>query len=60
MSKEEYRIRFEIALDIIKKCFTDYCKNPNTTREEKEEFSEVIINMLKMQTILTNDNWSDE
>lgn len=56
MTKEEYRIRFKIAIDIINECFTDYCKNPNTTREEKEEFSEVIIGMLKMQTILTNDN----
>ena len=34
MSKEERKIRFDVALEIVEKVFSDYCKDSSSTRNK--------------------------
>jgi hypothetical protein len=43
MTKEERRIRMQVALEILDNVYTDICHDNETTREETREFCDFII-----------------
>lgn len=46
MSKEERKIRFDVALEIVEKVFSDYCKDSSSTRKQRQEFNDLVIGMI--------------
>lgn len=48
MTKEERALRFEVALEMVEKISLDYYKDDDITREEKEEMSNFVVDMIKM------------
>ena len=43
MTKEERKVRMQVALEILDDVYTDICHDNETTREETREFCDFII-----------------
>ena len=55
MTKEERKIRFDVALDIVHKIYSDYCNDADVTREQASEFNDVVQNMICFSSVLEKE-----
>lgn len=55
MTPDERKIRFDIALDIADKVYTDYCHDMNVTREDARKFCDFIIDMQRFSAFLEQE-----
>lgn len=55
MTDEERKTRFEVALEIAEKAYSDYCKDENKSREQCLRFNDCIQEMIKMLDILRQE-----
>lgn len=56
MTKEERKIRFDVALEIVQKVFTDYCKDQDVSREERHDFNDVVLDMIRFSSVLGKES----
>ncbi len=47
MTKEERKIRMQVALEILNDVYTDICRDNEITREETRDFCDFIIETRK-------------
>lgn len=52
MTKNERQTRFDVALEIVNGVYTDYCKDEKVTREQANEFCQLIQDMIRFSLIL--------
>ena len=55
MTKNERRIRFEFALEMVEKVYTDYCHDEAVTREQAGEFCQFVQDMIRFSTVLREE-----
>ena len=55
MTKSERKIRFETALEIVEKVYSDYCHDTNVTRQQTSEFNDFVTDMICFLTVLENE-----
>ena len=55
MTPDERKIRFDVALDIANRVYTDYCQDLNVTREDAQEFCYFIIDMQRFSAFLEQE-----
>lgn len=52
MTKEERKIRFDVALEMVEKVYSDYCHDPDITREQRGKFKDLVTDMIRFSTFL--------
>ena len=52
MTKEERKIRFDIALEMVEKVYSDYCHDPDINREQRGKFNDLVTDMIHFSTVL--------
>lgn len=55
MTKEERKIRFDAALEMVEKVYSDYCHDPNMTREQRGRFNDLVTDMNNFLTVLDDE-----
>lgn len=55
MTRKERKTRFDVALDIVQKIHSDYCNDIDTTREQANEFNDVVQNMIRFSSVLQKE-----
>lgn len=54
MVRERRKIQFDVALELIEKVYSDYCKDADVTREQAYEFYGLVQDMIRFSTVLDN------
>lgn len=54
MTPSERSIRFNIALEMVQRIYTDHCRDENTSREENYEFCCFVREMVRFADTLKN------
>lgn len=55
MNATERKIRFEIALEMVERIYSDYCRDQSKTREEVQNFCYVVQQMIAFTTTLDEE-----
>ncbi len=55
MTREERKVRFDVALDIVYKVYSDYCHDETNTREQCGDFNDVVQKMIQMSEVLEKE-----
>lgn len=55
MTNAERSIRFETALEIVQRVYSDYCNDESKTREQARAFCDFIIDMNKFSSVLRKE-----
>lgn len=55
MNATERKIRFEIALEMVKRIYNDYCRDQSKTREETYKFCYIIQQMVTFASTLDEE-----
>ena len=59
MTKNERSLRFKVALEIVEKVYADYCHDEAVTREQSNEFCQVVQEMIRFSTVLRKEEMNE-
>ena len=60
MTATERKIRFDIALEMVQRIYSDYCRDQNTTREQSYEFCCLVREMVVFADTLGEEAKKEE
>lgn len=52
MTRDERKIRFDVALEIVQNVYSDYCKDQDMTREQCYDFNDLVVSMIHFSSRL--------
>lgn len=55
MTRDERKIRFDVALEIVERVYSDYCHDDSATREQAGDFCEFVQAMIRFSSVLDKE-----